>query len=581
MASSSCNPATNPSRYVVGLDFGTTFSGIAYARRSHPDQVSLVYQWPSAEVATQPYCKTTTALWYVKNWKGSWDFKAWGWPAVVGFCEASKEASQDDQKKMISIPKDKDKAVGRLLRRFKLLLADEHFANAGEELLPGRVTVDMAIEDYLRSLALFTVDELRKNFGGHVLMTDIEWALTVPAIWGDQAKQRMRNIAKAAGMVGDNGENVKIVLEPEAAAAYCHHSDIVRLLSGDKFMVLDAGGGTVDIVVHEKAGNGSAVKEVTRSDGGLCGSSFLDAAFFAFLEGETKCLHKLIAKHPDMTISLMKRWDDIKRTFNGDKSKKYYEVPPRLATAWRKSDPSHDNYDEIEMTCETLKKIVDPTVNKLLEIAQSQLDAAGGCKAILLVGGFAESPYLLKRVQEKFSPVVQYIVKPPSPGAAICHGAVLEILNANCVLSRVSRKTYGMKTTVAFVEGVHPKHKKYLTSEKEARCIDKFDPFVTIGDSVNGNVAVTRCYNPVEKKQKSLEIKIYSSTLKSPQFVDEAEVRLEGSFRLDMSDTTGGKERKVEVSMFFGRTSIEVHAKALNFGHGGKGSVMPIKFGID
>ena len=55
-----------------------------------------------------------------------------------------------------------------------------------------------------------------------------------------------------------------------------------------------------------------------------------------------------------------------------------------------------------------------------------QLDAVeGGCDTMLVVGGFAASPYLMKRINEQFGSRVPHIWQPPQSGSAIVEGAVL------------------------------------------------------------------------------------------------------------------------------------------------------------
>lgn len=44
-------------------------------------------------------------------------------------------------------------------------------------------------------------------------------------------------------------ERLKLISEPEAAAAYCENRyNSLSLKNGDVFMIVDAGGGTIDLV---------------------------------------------------------------------------------------------------------------------------------------------------------------------------------------------------------------------------------------------------------------------------------------------------------------------------------------------
>ncbi|KAH3806717.1 hypothetical protein DPMN_135041 [Dreissena polymorpha] len=56
-------------------------------------------------------------------------------------------------------------------------------------------------------------------------------------------------------MAGINSDRLKLALEPEAAVVCCEALE--HTLTGQKFMVVDIGGGTADISVHEKQTDGS------------------------------------------------------------------------------------------------------------------------------------------------------------------------------------------------------------------------------------------------------------------------------------------------------------------------------------
>ena len=81
---------------------------------------------------------------------------------------------------------------------------------------------------------------------------DIEWKLTVPAIWREKSKEIMINAAKRAGIFNrfKDDRSLFLALEPECAALdfineKSSDKDAVQL--GDNYIVCDIGGGTIDI----------------------------------------------------------------------------------------------------------------------------------------------------------------------------------------------------------------------------------------------------------------------------------------------------------------------------------------------
>jgi hypothetical protein len=83
-------------------------------------------------------------------------------------------------------------------------------------------------------------------------MTKVDFILTVPAIWSDSAKKKTEDAAIRAGMGNENG--LELLSEPESAAIYTlknidtTHSQIKV---GDRIVVCDAGGGTVDLISYD------------------------------------------------------------------------------------------------------------------------------------------------------------------------------------------------------------------------------------------------------------------------------------------------------------------------------------------
>ncbi|CAM6092452.1 unnamed protein product [Calypogeia fissa] len=115
------------------------------------------------------------------------------------------------------------------------------------------------------------------------------------------AKRTMRECSEMGGLVSGPQcrdedasleKNFAIALEPEAASVYClqkfKHSHELKM--GSKVLVVDAGGGTVDLVVHELVDDsGLRLREVTTSTRDLCGGTFVDIAFMDYLAAKIPC----------------------------------------------------------------------------------------------------------------------------------------------------------------------------------------------------------------------------------------------------------------------------------------------------
>ena len=113
-----------------------------------------------------------------------------------------------------------------------------------------KIELKIVIIEYLKFISYDALKELnRKRTNYKYEKNEIKWVVTVPAIWDEFGKQFMRECAKEAGM-----EDVSIALEPEAASLTVFDDNYINKelkKPGKIFMLIDAGGYTVDITLNE------------------------------------------------------------------------------------------------------------------------------------------------------------------------------------------------------------------------------------------------------------------------------------------------------------------------------------------
>jgi len=116
-----------------------------------------------------------------------------------------------------------------------------------------------------------------------------------------------------------------LCLEPEGASIQCREDseDMLKqqLIKDKVVMVLDCGGGTVDITVHKLQcdyGEQFLCEELIPSSGGCeWGSKFVDAAFEEFLAdffGEE--LFECYKRNAMARLEILKHFEMLKRKFN-------------------------------------------------------------------------------------------------------------------------------------------------------------------------------------------------------------------------------------------------------------------------
>jgi molecular chaperone DnaK (HSP70) len=111
------------------------------------------------------------------------------------------------------------------------------------------------ISSTLQFIAGQALAKLREQLGT-IIQPCVRWVITVPALWNEDHKQFMRRAALHAGLVPQlNSPAVLLCLEPEGASIQCREDSESSLRQtlrlGSVVMVLDCGGGTVDITVHK------------------------------------------------------------------------------------------------------------------------------------------------------------------------------------------------------------------------------------------------------------------------------------------------------------------------------------------
>lgn len=131
---------------------------------------------------------------------------------------------------------------------------------------------------------------LREKLGQSVVESiPMEFVVTVPAIWSEQAKEKTRLACLQVPIIRDSKWPVHLVSEPEAAALYALHGmDPHGLKVGDTIVVVDAGGGTVDLISYTiiKLIPTLEIEEAAPGSGGLCGSTYLNQRFAKFLKAK-------------------------------------------------------------------------------------------------------------------------------------------------------------------------------------------------------------------------------------------------------------------------------------------------------
>ena len=92
-----------------------------------------------------------------------------------------------------------------------------------------------------------------------------------------------------------------------------------------------------------------------------------------------------------------------------------------------------------------MQSIFDPIVEQNLELISSQLMQIDELQILVMVGGFAESPYLLDAIRRRFATRVGHVISPPNLGSSMRQVVVALELYPGTLVLRVCKWTYGFE----------------------------------------------------------------------------------------------------------------------------------------
>jgi hypothetical protein len=591
----------NPGHFVVvAIDFGTTFSGYAFSFTRDPDSIHMMRKWEGGDpgVINQ---KTPTCLLLTPDGK----FHSFGFNARDFFHDLDPQES----KKWLYFEK------------FKMVLHYDADLSADTKLKASNGKEVAAIVIFSHALRFFkehALQELSDQSSTKILNEDVRWVITVPAIWKAPAKQFMRQAAYNAGIASSEyPDQLLIALEPEAASIYVRRLRMHQLVPeyaeqrpllsptkqrqstsvtpmnmdpavddlrpGTRYMIVDCGGGTVDITVHEMESVHGNLTELYKASGGPYGSVGVDLEFEKLLIDifGSDFIDSFKYKRPAGWVDLMIAFESRKRAASPYKNNalnvslpfsfidfyKKYKGGGQVEGAIRRygnKDIRWSSQGMMRLSPDAMRRLFTQTIERIKMAVGDVLNNPNvkDIKHMFMVGGFSESQVLQMELRKEFSHLLKIVI-PQDVSLTILKGAVLFGLDPTVVNVRRSRLTYGVGVLNRFVKGTHPKE-RLVKKDGLEWCIDVFDKFVIVDQPVALGDTVLRSYTPAKSGQKSSVINIYCTEKPDVLFVNDPGVRKCGTLCLDLTDMQYQqnlpKRREIQTRMIFGDTEIKCTA---------------------
>ncbi|KAF7373360.1 Heat shock protein 12B [Mycena sanguinolenta] len=505
-------------KLVIAIDFGTTFSGVAYgSSRLASGKVQQILNWPGS---SETFRKIPTCLLYDEQGRVlAWGLEAKNTSAMPG-------TSHYEWFKLFLDPR---------------ALRDESALDPRLPSLPPNKTAADLITDYLSCLWEFSRDQITRDIGAISDLYSADVWVTVPAAWDARGCALMHEAGIAAGLVqsaypGDITwrDRLKIITEPEAAAVHCAHlTDLYKLRPSQNFIVCDAGGGTVDLAVYKIIGDLAhlEIAEIAARSGASCGSLFLDLRFRVLVEA-------LLVDHPAHLDAASLAY--FMHSFS---------EADKLNYAGRSDDETifyfncfnvEDSDDasvglingQLAIPGRLLREAVfDPVVNEVLELISRQLDTSPKIDALLLVGGFSGSTYLKTRIEEQFSSMIHTIARPPDSDTATLRGAARYGLACRRLVSQlVVPRSYVMKVKLPAEpeDRIQRPGYVYINDAGVEICENRLQYLVQKGAIIRKGQRITTrfCKFSRTRDDTTFTATLYTSSSSTARYADDAEAGL-------------------------------------------------------
>ncbi|RDB20703.1 Heat shock protein 12A [Hypsizygus marmoreus] len=405
---SSQKPYTGSSRkLVLAFDVGTTYSGVSYSvlNPGQVPEIKAVTRFPAQE-EVKGYSKIPTIIYYDPA----------GNVRAVG-AEATQESIEDRIKDEGWI-----KAEWFKLQMRPTAISDPTSLSALPQLPANKPLVDL-LADFLGYLYVCAKNYIVQEHGAELwssVKPNIEFVLTHPNGWKSAQHQQMLKASVVAGLIPDTPQGhrrLHLVTEGEANLLLCLQSGLT--IEGDGVIIVDAGGGTIDVSTYgQVAMNDSVFEEIAPPECHLQGSALVTMRARKFFEDRLRG-----SKFFDQVDAMTQIFDKAsKLTFTTSESPLFIKVGSA-----RERDPSLGiRGGQLKLSGMDVANFFQPSISRIIEAIKAEHSSAGKrVSTVFLVGGFAASQWLFSQLKAALEPSGLNLCRPDSHiNKTVADGAV-------------------------------------------------------------------------------------------------------------------------------------------------------------
>ncbi|KAH9910865.1 uncharacterized protein B0H18DRAFT_404319 [Fomitopsis serialis] len=505
-------------KLVIAIDIGTTYSGAAYCVLDPGEipQVLSVTRFPGQEGENKSRdVKIPSVLYYDQQ----------GRPRAVG-AEATLQDTEDE-----AYTQEWDR-----VRWFKLHLRPPSIL-PGATLPPIGVNKSIVeiLADYLAYVFRCVKDFISETnpTGRQILDTDtpIDFVLSHPNGWSGPQQSNMRRAAILAKLVPDDDEGtarLQFVTEGEASLQFCIATGLGNdVMQKDRYVtIVDCGGGTIDLSTYRVLDSQPiAVEESVIPKCLIQGSTMVDHRAEELLKSKLRLSR--FSTPGDLQVMMSYFETTTKPTFKNISSTSYVRFGGQSDTDER----VNIRRGVLSLSGLEMASLFRPSIDAIKSAIDSQLSGINAhLTTILLVGGFATSPFLRTELQEHLNKKGLRMFTPEGQTSkAVVEGALWFYLD-NRVRARVVRHTYGSECATRYDPSLPGhfirKHRTYTGVDGDSRLPCCFAILTQKGTSVTeetgfGISCITRRLFGNLNTTVSVDVIAYRGNKTNPEWTDE------------------------------------------------------------
>ena len=364
-------------------------------------------------------------------------------------------------------------------------------------------------------------------------------------------------------------------------------------------MVLDIGGGTVDITAH-KVTNGS-IQVILPPTGNNWGGKTINETFRKFLEelvGDP-CFERFLSysndpktkatNNAELDTIIYQSFEEQKQFF-GKKGvcdeeavidlprnfMKTYEDALVREVERRRLNSSHIKFsdDQLLISYKGMEEFFTEAITQIVRCVSKcvrEVERKHTLDSVFFVGGFGGCKYVYEKVKETLDVRIKAYC-PRNHKTAVASGAVLFCQDTAVIKSRIADATYGSDCSMTFDPLIHSRDYLFYDDDHAKQCNYIFCPFILKGDIIRANKVLTSIYTPIKHNQRNMHFTIYTTLEKSIKYTRTPRGKLFpefykiGELTVQMPVMTDDKQRKVKLTFDFSHTEIHIEAYDITSG---------------